>query len=162
VITLGSAAALAVGLFSGLTGIQSAYAAILLGWVVGRAIRRSRSDTPTVAGAGIIALTGSATVTVIALMVRIMTVAYVPLQLADLPPQGPERTWEILLSPACNLMDHLAHLFSVRSCWHGCQRCQQKSWRWGERWSGEFSGGVRRVREGHVPAAAAHGVPSVR
>jgi hypothetical protein len=115
VITIGSAAAVAVGLFSGPTGIQSAYAAILLGWVVGRAIRRSRSDTPTAAGAGIIALTGSATATVVALTVRIMTVAHVPLDLADLPPQGPESIGEILLGLACNLMDHLRRLFTVRS-----------------------------------------------
>ena len=83
VIAMGSAAALAgafaVGLLSGLTGIQSAYVSILLGWVVGLAIRRSRRDSPAAIGAGIIALTGSATATVIALTVRIVTVAHVPL-----------------------------------------------------------------------------------
>ena len=37
----------------------------------------------------------------------------------------PEGTWEILLSGACNLIDDLAHLFTVRSCWlQGRQHCQ--------------------------------------
>lgn len=83
VIAMGSATALAgafaVGLFSGLTGIQSAYAAILLGWVVGLAIRRGRRDTPAATGAGVIALAGSAAASVIALTARIVKVAHAPL-----------------------------------------------------------------------------------
>lgn len=82
VLAIGSAAALAgacvVGLFSGLTGIQSASVSILLGWVVGLAIRRSERDTRAAIGAGIIALAGSAAASVIALTVRIVTVAHVP------------------------------------------------------------------------------------
>src|SRR5215469_3968079 len=72
-------------------------------------------------------------------------------------------TWEILLSPACNLMHYPAHLFTVRSCWlQRRQHCQLEGWPWGEHWSGDTSGGVRRVRERHVPTAAAYGVPFVR
>ena len=43
--------------------------------------------------------------------------------------QGPEGRWEILLTPACNLMHYLAHLFTVRSCW--CRRASTASWRVG-------------------------------
>lgn len=83
VIAIGSAVALAgafaVGLFSGLTRIQSAYVAILLGWVVGLAIRRRRRDSSAAIAAGIIALAGSATASVIALAVRVVRVAHIPL-----------------------------------------------------------------------------------
>jgi hypothetical protein len=51
---------------------------------------------------------------------------------------------EILLGLACNLMDCLAHLFTVRSCWpRGRQHWQLEGGPWGEHWSGEIGGGVR-------------------
>ncbi len=83
VIATGSAAAIAcataVGLFSGITGIQSAYAAILLGWAVGLTIRRGRSDTPAAIASAIIALAGGALASVIAVTMRIANQAHVPL-----------------------------------------------------------------------------------
>jgi hypothetical protein len=48
-------------------------------------------------------------------------------ELAELPPQG-RGYLRNLLSQACNLMHYLAHLFSVRSCWHRCQHCQLEGW----------------------------------
>jgi len=41
--------AIVVGVFSGLTSIQSTYAAILLGWVVGLVVCRAGSDHPAAA-----------------------------------------------------------------------------------------------------------------
>ena len=64
-------------------------------------------------------MAGSATAVVIAFTVRLTTVAHVPLELADMRPQGPDGTREISLSTACNLMHCLGRLFTVRSCWHG-------------------------------------------
>ena len=63
-IAIGSAVAigcaLVVGVFSGITGVQSAWAAILLGWLVGLAIRRSRCESPAAFAGASIALAGSA------------------------------------------------------------------------------------------------------
>jgi hypothetical protein len=83
VIATGSAVAIAcataVGLFSGITGIQSVYAAIALGWAVGLTISRRRSDTPAAIAGAIIALAGSALASVIAVTLRIANQAHVPL-----------------------------------------------------------------------------------
>jgi hypothetical protein len=85
VIAVGSAVAIgcafAAGVFSGITGIHSAWAAVLLGWLVGLAIRRSRCDLlAAIAGAGI-ALAGSALASLIAVTLRIVKEAHVPLTL---------------------------------------------------------------------------------
>jgi hypothetical protein len=83
VIAIGSAVAIggafAVGVFSGITGIQSAWAAILLGWLVGLAMRRSRCDLPTAIASASIALAGSALASLIAVTLRIVKEAHVPL-----------------------------------------------------------------------------------
>ena len=82
-IAIGSAVAIggafAVGVFSGITGIQSAWAAILLGWLVGLAMRRSRCDLPTAVASASIALAGSALASLIAVTLRIVKEAHVPL-----------------------------------------------------------------------------------
>jgi hypothetical protein len=69
----------AVGVFSAITGIQSAWAAIVLGWLVGLAMRRSRCDVPTTFAAAGIALAGSALASLIAVTLRIVKEAHVPL-----------------------------------------------------------------------------------
>ena len=90
-IVIGSAVAvgcaLVVGLFSGITGIQSAWAAILLGWLVGLAIRRSRCDTPAAIAGASIAVAGSALASLIAVTLRIVKEVHVPLAvvLAHIP-----------------------------------------------------------------------------
>ena len=85
VIAIGSAVAvgcaLAVGVFSGITGIQSAWAAILLGWLVGLAIGRSRCDSPAAIAGASIALAGSALASLIAVTLRIVKQVHVPLTL---------------------------------------------------------------------------------
>ena len=91
VIAIGSAVAvgcaLVVGVFSGITGIQSAWAAILLGWLVGLAIHRSRSDASAAIAGASIALAGSALASLIAVTLRIVKEVHVPLAvvLAHLP-----------------------------------------------------------------------------
>jgi hypothetical protein len=91
VIAIGSAVAIGcafvVGVFGGITDIQSAWAAILLGWLVGLAIRRSRSDSPTAIAGASIALAGSALASLIAVTLRIVKEAHVPLAvvLAHIP-----------------------------------------------------------------------------
>jgi hypothetical protein len=91
VIAIGSAVAIGsafvVGVFGGITGIQSAWAAILLGWLVGLAIRRSRSDTPAAIAGASIALAGSALASLIAVTLRIVKEVHVPLAvvLAHIP-----------------------------------------------------------------------------
>ena len=76
-----------MGVFSGITGIQSAWAAILLGWLVGLAMRRSRCDLPTAIASASIALAGSALASLIAVTLRIVKEAHVPLAvvLAHIP-----------------------------------------------------------------------------
>jgi hypothetical protein len=85
VIAIGSAVAvgcaLVVGVFSGITGIQSAWAAILLGWLVGLAIGRSRCDSPAAIAGASIALAGSALASLIAVTLRIVKQVHVPLTL---------------------------------------------------------------------------------
>jgi hypothetical protein len=91
VIAIGTAVAIAcafaVGLFSGITRIESAWAAILLGWLVGLAIGRKRRDSPAAIGGAIIALAGSALASVIAVTMWIVKEAHVPLAvvLAHMP-----------------------------------------------------------------------------
>jgi hypothetical protein len=91
VIAIGSVVAIGcavvVGLFGGVTGIQSAWAAILLGWFVGLAVRRKRCDSPAAIGGAIIALAGSALASLIAVTIRIVREAHVPLAdvLAHIP-----------------------------------------------------------------------------
>lgn len=90
-IAIGSAVAIGcafvVGLFGGVTGIQSTLAAILLGRFVGLAVRRNRCDSLTAIGGAIIALAGSALASLIAVTIRIIREAHVPLAavLAQVP-----------------------------------------------------------------------------
>ena len=91
VIAIGLAVAIGcaavVGLFGGVTGIQSAWAATLLGWLVGLAVRRKRCDSLAAIGGAIIALAGSALSSLIAVTIRIVREAHVPLAavLAHIP-----------------------------------------------------------------------------
>jgi len=78
-VALGSACA--VGVFSGLTRVQSAYVAILGGWLVGRTIHRGSRDMPAAAGAGVMALAGAALASVIAVSIRIMVTAHLPYEI---------------------------------------------------------------------------------
>jgi hypothetical protein len=75
------AGACAVGVFSGLTRVQSAYVAILTGWLVGRTIRRGSREVPAAAAAAIMALAGAAAASVIAVSIRISVTAHVPLEI---------------------------------------------------------------------------------
>jgi hypothetical protein len=67
--------------FSGLSRVQSAYVAILGGWLVGRTIHRGSRDIPAAAGAGIMALAGAALASVIAVSIRISVAAHVPFEI---------------------------------------------------------------------------------
>jgi hypothetical protein len=70
--------AVAVGVFSGFTRIQSTYAAILLGWVIGLIVCRAGRDRRAAAGAVVLALAGSATASVIAVCIMAVRDGHVP------------------------------------------------------------------------------------
>jgi hypothetical protein len=70
--------AVAVGVFSGFTRIQSAYAAILIGWVIGLIGCRAGRDRPAAAGAVVLALAGSAAASVIAVCIMAVRDGHVP------------------------------------------------------------------------------------
>lgn len=67
-----------VGVFSGITGFQSAYAAILLGWIVGLAIGRAGRDTLVAGAATVLALAGSAAASVITVCIGAVRDGHVP------------------------------------------------------------------------------------
>lgn len=71
-------AAVVVGVFSGVTGIQSAYAALLLGWIVGLSVSWAGRDRLAAAGATVLALAGSAAASVIAVCLTAVRDAHVP------------------------------------------------------------------------------------
>jgi hypothetical protein len=75
------ACAFAVGVFSGLTRVQSAYVAILAGWLAGRTIHRGSRDLPAAVAAGIMALAGAALASVIAVSIRITVTAHLPYEI---------------------------------------------------------------------------------
>ena len=81
-LAAGIAAALAgavvVGVFSGVTRIQSAYAAILLGWIVGLAVSRAGRDPLATAGAAVLSLAGSGAASVIAVCITAVREGHVP------------------------------------------------------------------------------------
>jgi hypothetical protein len=70
--------ALVVGVFSGVTGIQSAYAAILLGWIVGLAVSRAGRDQLAAVAAAVLSLAGSAAASVIAVCITAVKDGHVP------------------------------------------------------------------------------------
>jgi hypothetical protein len=61
--------------------VQSAYVAILAGWLLGRTIHRGSSDVPAAAAAAIMALGSAARASVIAVPIRIMVAAHVPFEI---------------------------------------------------------------------------------
>jgi hypothetical protein len=63
--TIAMGGAVVVGVFGGLTTIQSTYVAILLGWLVGLVIRRTGARYDAAAAAGLLSLAGSALASVI-------------------------------------------------------------------------------------------------
>jgi hypothetical protein len=75
------AGACAVGVFSGVTRVQSTGVAILTGWLVGRTIQRGSSDVPAAVVAAILALTCAAAASVIAVAIRISVIAHVPFEI---------------------------------------------------------------------------------
>jgi hypothetical protein len=81
------ACAFALGLIGGLTNRQFAYGAILLGVFVGQAIRRIRRDTQGATAGALISLAGSALASLIALTMRLVKAAHIPLSvvLAHIP-----------------------------------------------------------------------------
>jgi hypothetical protein len=68
-----------VGVFSGVTGIQSTYVAVLLGWLVGLVVSRAGRDLPAAAGAAILSLAGSVAASVIAVTISLIRHVHVPL-----------------------------------------------------------------------------------
>jgi hypothetical protein len=77
--TIAMGGAVVVGVFGGLTTIQSTYVAILLGWLVGLVIRRAGARYEAAAAAGLLSLTGSALASVISGVIIIVRQAHVPL-----------------------------------------------------------------------------------
>jgi hypothetical protein len=71
--------ALIVGVFSGMTSIQSAKVAILLGWLVGLVVSRAGPALRAAAGAGILSAAACAAASVIGLIVVIVRTGHVPL-----------------------------------------------------------------------------------
>src|SRR5215470_11956837 len=71
-------AAIAVGVFSGLTRIQSAYVAILIGWAIGLIVCRAGRDRAAAAGAVVLAVSGSAAASVIAVCIMAVRDGHVP------------------------------------------------------------------------------------
>jgi hypothetical protein len=82
-IAVGSAVAIAcafiLGLIGGVPDTQFVYGGILLGVFVGQAIRRIRRDMPAAIAAGLISLAGSALASLIALTMRLVKAAHIPL-----------------------------------------------------------------------------------
>jgi hypothetical protein len=80
---VGSAAAIAcafaLGVIGGVTNMQFAYGAVLLGVLTGQAVRRIRRDTQAAIAAGLISLAGSTLASLIAVTMRIVKTAHVPL-----------------------------------------------------------------------------------
>jgi len=71
--------ALIVGVFSGMTSIQSAKVAILLGWLVGLVVSRAGPALDAAAGAGILSVAASAAASVIGVIIVIVRLGHVPL-----------------------------------------------------------------------------------
>jgi hypothetical protein len=65
--------------FSGLTSLQSAKVATLLGWVVGLVISRAGPGFKMAAGAGLLSLSASAGASMIGVIIVIVRTAHVPL-----------------------------------------------------------------------------------
>ncbi len=84
-IAVGSAVAIAcafaLGVIGGVTNMQFAYGAVLLGVFTGQAVRRIRRDPQAAIAAGLLSLAGSALASLIAVTMRIVNVAHVPLSL---------------------------------------------------------------------------------
>jgi hypothetical protein len=84
-IVVGSAVAIAcaftLGVIGGVTNMQFAYGAVLLGVFTGQAVRRIRRDTQAAIAAALISLAGSALASLIAITMRIVNEAHVPLPL---------------------------------------------------------------------------------
>ena len=82
-IAVGSAVAIAcafaVGLIEAMANTQFAYAAILLGIIVGRSVRRIRCDTQAAIAAGLISLAGGALASLIGLTVHLVRAFHIPL-----------------------------------------------------------------------------------
>jgi hypothetical protein len=70
--------AMSLGVFSGFTSIQSAYAAVLLGWIVGLAVSRAGRDRPAAATAVALALASSAAASVVAVCVSAVRDGHIP------------------------------------------------------------------------------------
>jgi hypothetical protein len=87
-LALGCAAAiggaLAVGMFSGFTSIQSTYVAILLGWIVGLVVCRGGRDYAAAAGAVVLALAGSVAASVIAVCIMAVRDGHIPASIVAL------------------------------------------------------------------------------
>ena len=75
------ACAFVAGLITGLTNSQLAYAAVLLGLLVGLAIRQIRRDPQAAIAGGIISLAGGALASLIGLTVRLVKVGQIPLSI---------------------------------------------------------------------------------
>lgn len=82
-ITAGAAVAIGcaflAGLIGGETNSQFAYAAVILGLLVGVTVRKIRSDAQAAIAAGLLSLAGGALSSLISLIVRVVKVAHVPL-----------------------------------------------------------------------------------
>ena len=82
-ITAGAAVAIGcaflAGLIGGETNSQFAYAAVILGLLVGVVIRKIRSDAQAAIAAGLLSLAGGALSSLISLTVRLVKVAHIPL-----------------------------------------------------------------------------------
>ena len=97
--------AIALGVFSGITRIQSAYAAILLGWVVALVVCRAGRGPLAAAGAGVLSLAGSAAASVIAVCISAVRIGHVPASIVA------EHFWR-----AIPLLPHLIGWFGF-VCW---------------------------------------------
>lgn len=82
-IAVGSAVAIpcafALGLIGGVTNMQFAYGAVLLGVFTGQAIRRIRRDTQAAIVAGLLSLAGSALASLITVTMRLVRAFHIPL-----------------------------------------------------------------------------------
>src|SRR5262249_45071622 len=70
--------AVIVGAFYGISGYQSTYVSILLGWAVGMVICRAGREIRVAAAASALALTGSAVASVIGAAIGVVKIAHVP------------------------------------------------------------------------------------
>jgi len=81
-VALGAAVALGgaivAGTFFGLTNYQSTYVSILSGWLVGLVVNRAGRDMPMAVAAGALALAGSASASLIGIVIGLVKTFHVP------------------------------------------------------------------------------------